>query len=147
MKLSDDHLRALKNRLIASGVVGKTVHWRGEDNTIIGFSQSWNDFGVLYRQNSHRDALVRELADARIPFVIENMDVSDTPEIRDLFACLSAVIAGSLTPAGCATAAQMPTSKTRAQTTMRDNGFICTSYSSAVTKRNHYRFFRIQQIG
>ena len=53
----------------------------------------WSDFGVLYRQHPHRDALVRELADARVPFIIENMDVSDTPEVRDLFACLSAVIA------------------------------------------------------
>ena len=30
--------------------------------------------------------------DARVPFVIENMDVSDTPEVRDLFACLSVVV-------------------------------------------------------
>lgn len=52
----------------------------------------WSDFGVLYRQHPHRDALVRELADARIPFLIENMDVSDTAEVRDLFACLSVVI-------------------------------------------------------
>ena len=63
MKLSDDHLRALKDRLIASGVVGKTVHWRGEDNTIIGFSQRWNDFGVHAKTSEgravdpHRDRL------------------------------------------------------------------------------------------
>jgi len=53
----------------------------------------WSDFGVLYRQHPHRDVLVRELADANVPFIIENMDVSDTPEVRDLFACLSVVIA------------------------------------------------------
>jgi DNA helicase-2/ATP-dependent DNA helicase PcrA len=53
----------------------------------------WSDFGVLYRQHPHRDDLVRELMDARVPFVIENMDVSDTPEVRDLFACLSVVVA------------------------------------------------------
>lgn len=52
----------------------------------------WSDFGVLYRQHPHRDDLVRELMDARVPFVIENMDVSDTPEVRDLFACLSVVV-------------------------------------------------------
>jgi DNA helicase-2/ATP-dependent DNA helicase PcrA len=52
----------------------------------------WKDFGVLYRQHPHRDALVRELGDARIPFLIENMDVMDTPEVRDLFACLSVVV-------------------------------------------------------
>jgi len=52
----------------------------------------WKDFGVLYRQHPHRDALVRELVEARIPFLIENMDVMDTPEVRDLFACLSVVV-------------------------------------------------------
>jgi DNA helicase II / ATP-dependent DNA helicase PcrA len=52
----------------------------------------WNDFAVLYRTHPNRDFLVRELADARVPFIIENMDVSDTPEILNLFACLSTVI-------------------------------------------------------
>lgn len=54
MKLSDDYLRTLKDRLIASGVVGKTVHWRGEDNTITGFSQRWNDFGVQAKTSEGR---------------------------------------------------------------------------------------------
>ncbi len=57
------------------------------------FRCRWRDFGVLYRQHFHRDELVRELVDAGVPFLIENMDVSDTPEVRDLFACLSVVIA------------------------------------------------------
>ena len=52
----------------------------------------WSDFGILYRQHSHRDDLVRELAEADVPFVIENMDVTDTGEVRDLFACLNAVV-------------------------------------------------------
>ena len=51
----------------------------------------WSDFGVLYRSHMHRDDVVRELADANIPFSIESMDVSDTCEVRDLFACLGAV--------------------------------------------------------
>ena len=52
----------------------------------------WSDFGVLYRSHYQRDDVVRELAEADIPFVIESMDVSDTPEVRDLFACLNAVV-------------------------------------------------------
>jgi DNA helicase II / ATP-dependent DNA helicase PcrA len=52
----------------------------------------WSDFGVLYRSHYQRDELVQELAEADIPFVIENMDVSDTPEVRDLFACLNAIV-------------------------------------------------------
>jgi DNA helicase II / ATP-dependent DNA helicase PcrA len=52
----------------------------------------WKDFGILYRTHSHRDEIVQELADRDIPFTIENMDVSDTPEVRDLFACVAAVV-------------------------------------------------------
>src|SRR5207249_8482072 len=52
----------------------------------------WCDFGILYRSHFHRDDVVRELAEADIPFVIENMDISDTPEARDLLACLIAVV-------------------------------------------------------
>jgi DNA helicase II / ATP-dependent DNA helicase PcrA len=52
----------------------------------------WSDFGILYRSHAHRDDLVQELAEAEIPFVIESMDISDTSEARDLFACLNAVV-------------------------------------------------------
>ncbi len=51
----------------------------------------WSDFGVLYRSHMHRDDVVRELADANLPFSIESMDVSDTCEVRNLFACVGAV--------------------------------------------------------
>jgi DNA helicase-2/ATP-dependent DNA helicase PcrA len=52
----------------------------------------WSDFGILYRLHSHRDEVVKELAEANIPFAIESMDVSDTPQVRDLFACVNAVV-------------------------------------------------------
>jgi DNA helicase-2/ATP-dependent DNA helicase PcrA len=52
----------------------------------------WSDFGILYRSHYQRDDVVNELAEADIPFVIESMDVSDTPEVRDLFACLNAIV-------------------------------------------------------
>jgi|HubBroStandDraft_3_1064219.scaffolds.fasta_scaffold02978_1 DNA helicase-2/ATP-dependent DNA helicase PcrA len=55
----------------------------------------WNDFGVLYRSHIHRDSVVHELAEREIPFSIENMDVSDTPEVRDLFACVAVVVDSS----------------------------------------------------
>jgi len=51
----------------------------------------WRDCGILYRSHIHRDDVVRQLAEHDIPFSIENMDVSDTPEVRDLFACVAAV--------------------------------------------------------
>ena len=52
----------------------------------------WSDCAVLYRTHSHRDQLATELASQGIPFSIENMDVLDMPEARDLFACLGAVV-------------------------------------------------------
>jgi len=54
----------------------------------------WSDYAILYRSHFHRDEVVRELAEADIPFVIESMDVSDTPEVRDLFACVNAIVSG-----------------------------------------------------
>jgi DNA helicase-2/ATP-dependent DNA helicase PcrA len=55
----------------------------------------WKDFAVLYRQHSHRNELPTELAEQGVPFSIENMDVMDTPEARDLLACLGAVVAAN----------------------------------------------------
>ncbi len=52
----------------------------------------WSDFGILYRSHYHRDDVVTQLAEAGIPFIIESMDISDTPEVRDLFACMNAVV-------------------------------------------------------
>lgn len=52
----------------------------------------WKDFGVLYRSHINRDEVVHRLAEREIPFSIENMDVSDTPEVRDLLACAAVVV-------------------------------------------------------
>lgn len=52
----------------------------------------WKDFAILYRSHANRDDVVSELASRDIPFSIENMDLSDTPEVRDLFACARVVV-------------------------------------------------------
>src|SRR5436190_19083992 len=52
----------------------------------------WKDIGILYRIHSHRDEVAAELARNGIPFSIEGLDVLDTPEVRDLLACLGAVV-------------------------------------------------------
>ncbi|MGC1371997.1 MAG: ATP-dependent DNA helicase, partial [Candidatus Sulfotelmatobacter sp.] len=52
----------------------------------------WQDFAILYRSHFHRDEIAQELMERKVPFSIENMDVSDTPEVRDLFACVTAVV-------------------------------------------------------
>jgi DNA helicase-2/ATP-dependent DNA helicase PcrA len=51
----------------------------------------WSDFAILYRSHLHRDEIARELGEQEIPFLIENLDVMDTPEVRDFLACLGAV--------------------------------------------------------
>ncbi|HLX83517.1 MAG TPA: ATP-dependent DNA helicase [Terriglobales bacterium] len=56
---------------------------------------SWRDFAVLYRQHKNRDELVTELAERGIPFSIEGLDVLDTPEVRDVIACLTAAVSPS----------------------------------------------------
>jgi DNA helicase II / ATP-dependent DNA helicase PcrA len=81
-----------------SVVVLTTKDTEGPD--VVGFIRDaqrkskgkWSDFGILYRSHYQRDDVVHELAKAGIPFVIESMDISDTPEARDLFACLNAVV-------------------------------------------------------
>ncbi len=52
----------------------------------------WSDFAVLYRQHVHRDEIVREFGERNIPVSIEGLDVLDTPEVRDVIACLTAAV-------------------------------------------------------
>jgi DNA helicase-2/ATP-dependent DNA helicase PcrA len=52
----------------------------------------WKDFAVLYRTHLHRDEVAEELSRHKIPFTVENLDVLDTSEVRDLLACLRAVV-------------------------------------------------------
>jgi DNA helicase-2/ATP-dependent DNA helicase PcrA len=45
-------------------------------------------FGVLYRSHSHRDKLLKELAEREIPFSVTGIDLMQTGPVRDLLACL-----------------------------------------------------------
>lgn len=56
---------------------------------------SWDRFAVIYRNHFHRDELVSELSRHGIPYSIEGMDVLDTSDVRDLLACLGAVVSSS----------------------------------------------------
>lgn len=55
----------------------------------------WSDFAVLYRQHSNRNELVYQFTERGIPFSIEGLDVLDTPEVRDVIACLTAAVSPS----------------------------------------------------
>jgi DNA helicase-2/ATP-dependent DNA helicase PcrA len=48
----------------------------------------WRDFAVLYRQHAHRDNLVEELLQRKIPFVITRLSILDHPLVRDVLAYL-----------------------------------------------------------
>ena len=48
----------------------------------------WRDFAVLYRQHAHRDQLVEELSQRKIPFVISRLSILDHPLVRDVLAYL-----------------------------------------------------------
>lgn len=52
----------------------------------------WKDIAILYRTHLHRDEVAAELARNHIPFSIEGIDVLDTPDVRDLLACLGATV-------------------------------------------------------
>ena len=52
----------------------------------------WKNIAILYRTHIHRDEVAAELARNNIPFSIEGLDVLDTPEVRDLMACLAATV-------------------------------------------------------
>ena len=52
----------------------------------------WSEFAVLSRIHSHREELVHEFSERGIPFSIEGLDVLDTPEVRDVVACLTAAV-------------------------------------------------------
>src|SRR6266446_2504911 len=51
------------------------------------------DFAVLYRQHAHRDHLVEELSQRRIPFVITRLSILEHPLVRDVLAYLRLISA------------------------------------------------------
>ncbi len=60
----------------------------GEITALREKGRRWRDFAVLYRIHAHRDLLVAELMQRRIPFVIRNLTILSHPLVRDLIAYL-----------------------------------------------------------
>ncbi|MGB7498133.1 MAG: ATP-dependent DNA helicase [Candidatus Acidiferrum sp.] len=48
----------------------------------------WREFAVLYRQHAHRNFLVEELSQRKIPFVITKLSILEHPLVRDVLAYL-----------------------------------------------------------
>jgi DNA helicase II / ATP-dependent DNA helicase PcrA len=53
-----------------------------------GAGRRWRDFAVLYRQHAHRDDLVEQLSQRKIPFVISKLSILEHPLVRDVLAYL-----------------------------------------------------------
>jgi DNA helicase-2/ATP-dependent DNA helicase PcrA len=94
---------ARQKRDFASAALVEIVTWRDKEVEAADLARriqkkrkqercAWRDFAVLYRQHNHRDELVHELSERGIPFSIEALDVLDTPDVRDVLACLTAAV-------------------------------------------------------
>src|SRR5271157_368918 len=57
-----------------------------------GDGRAWKDFAVLYRNHSHRNALVEQFMERNIPFTVTGLDLLETAEVRDLLAGLHAIV-------------------------------------------------------
>jgi DNA helicase-2/ATP-dependent DNA helicase PcrA len=78
---------AFADKLVESGDVVATILEKKKQ-----LRASWKDFAVLYRIHSHNDEIAKAFADKGIPFLIENLNAADTPEVRDLLACAGAIV-------------------------------------------------------
>jgi DNA helicase II / ATP-dependent DNA helicase PcrA len=67
----------------------------------------WRDFAVLYRQHAHRDFLVEQLSQRKIPFVISNLSILEHPLVRDVLAYLR-LIAKPFDDVACARVLSAP---------------------------------------
>jgi DNA helicase II / ATP-dependent DNA helicase PcrA len=56
-----------------------------------GAGRKWEDFAVLYRQHAHRDHLVQELSQRKVPFVITKLSILEHPLVRDVLAYLQLI--------------------------------------------------------
>jgi len=67
----------------------------------------WHHFAVLYRQHAHRDFLVEELSQRKIPFVISKLSILEHPLVRDVLAYLR-LIASPRDDVACARVLSAP---------------------------------------
>lgn len=51
----------------------------------------WKDFAILYRQHAHRDQIVEEFSQRKIPFVITKLSILEHPLVRDVLSYLQVV--------------------------------------------------------
>jgi DNA helicase-2/ATP-dependent DNA helicase PcrA len=78
-----------KIRIVELETEEREARWiAGELERLHAAGRKWRDFAVLYRQHTHRDELVEELARHKIPFVISKLSILDHPLVKDVLAYL-----------------------------------------------------------
>lgn len=76
--------------------VAEEAHWvAGEITRLHAAGRPWGSMAVLYRQHNHRDALVRALTAANVPFVIRGLSILSSTLVRDLIAYLRLIVSPS----------------------------------------------------
>ena len=79
-------------RVVEPGSAEGEARWiRSELQRLHAAGHAWRDFAILYRQHSHRDELVAELARAGIPFFLPKLSILTHPLVRDVLAYLRLV--------------------------------------------------------
>src|SRR6202521_921961 len=78
-----------KIRIVEMETAEDEAAWVADElGRLHGAGRRWKDFAVLYRQHRHRDDLVEQLSQRKIPFVISKLSILEHPLVRDVLAYL-----------------------------------------------------------
>jgi DNA helicase-2/ATP-dependent DNA helicase PcrA len=78
-----------KIRIVELAEIEDEARWVAKEiERIHRAGRRWRDFAVLYRAHNHRDALVTELSQRKIPVVISRLSILEHPLVKDLIAYL-----------------------------------------------------------
>jgi DNA helicase-2/ATP-dependent DNA helicase PcrA len=87
--LTTNRAEGEKIRIVELTEIEDEARWVAKEiERIHRAGRRWRDFAVLYRAHNHRDALVTELSQRKIPFVISRLSILEHPLVKDLIAYL-----------------------------------------------------------
>jgi DNA helicase-2/ATP-dependent DNA helicase PcrA len=87
--LTTNRAEGEKIRIVELTEIENEARWVAKEiERIHRAGRRWRDFAVLYRAHNHRDALVTELSQRKIPFVISRLSILEHPLVKDLIAYL-----------------------------------------------------------
>src|SRR5580704_14127236 len=87
--LTTNRAEGEKIRIVELAEIEDEARWVAKEiERIHRTGRRWRDFAVLYRAHNHRDALVTELSQCKIPFVISRLSILEHPLVKDLIAYL-----------------------------------------------------------